>query len=384
VKVTYGKQQITQEDIEAVISTLKSDFLTQGPKVTEFESAFAEAVGSKFAVAINNATSALHLAFKILNKDLQRKVISTPLTFVASTNCVLFEGGQVDFVDIDPKTLNLDLNQLEDKVKKNTSSYQGVVAVDFAGLPVDTENLKTITEKYGLWAIEDACHAIGGAFKDSNREIVKCGSSRNVDITAFSFHPVKHIATGEGGMLTTNDEKTYKLLLKLRSHGMERDSMNFSESSHGGWYHEMQSLGYNYRMPDINAALGTSQLKRLSDNIKKRNLVAKKYKTSLAGLPLKFQEFDEEKMLNAYHLFVVQTEKRKELFDFLKSHEIYSQVHYLPVYWHPYYQQLGFKKGLCPHVEKYYNNCLSLPMYHSMTDTEQDFVIGKINEFFSK
>jgi UDP-4-amino-4,6-dideoxy-N-acetyl-beta-L-altrosamine transaminase len=384
VKIPYGKQSITPEDIEAVVKTLQSDFLTQGPHVNQFEEAFAATVGSKFAVAFNNATAALHLAYKVLNKGNGKKVLTTPITFAASSNCVLFENGQVEFVDIDPISFNIDLHALEEKIINNPTDYQGMVIVDFAGLPLDTEKFKVLAAKYNLWIIEDACHAIGGYFKNSQGEKIRTGSSIYSDLSIFSFHPVKHIATGEGGMVTTNDEITYKRLLKLRSHGIEREEKNFSELSHGGWYHEMQELGYNYRMSDINATLGNSQLKRIESNVQRRNEVAQKYKMAFKSLPVKMQVYDEDKIYNAYHLFVIETDKRKELYDFLKSKEIYTQVHYLPVYWHPYYQSLGFKKGLCPKAESYYSRCLSLPMYHSLTEIEQDYVIQSVREFFNQ
>lgn len=384
MKIPYGKQSITQDDIEAVVKTLQSDFLTQGPAVAEFEETLAKAVGSKFAVAFNNATAALHLSYKVLNKDLDKKVLVTPITFAASSNCVLFEHGQVEFVDIDPKSFNIDLNLIEEKMKKNPNDYQGMVVVDFAGLPINSEDLRFLADKYNLWIVEDACHAIGGSFKNSKKEIIKCGSGVYSDITSFSFHPVKHIATGEGGMLTTNNEKHYHHLVKLRSHGIERNPDLFKEPNHGGWYHEMQELGYNYRLSDINASLGNSQMKRLVSNVERRNEIAKNYKQGLKNLPLFFQEYDEEKMYHGHHLFVIQTDKRAELYNFLKLNEIFTQVHYLPVYWHPYYQGLGFKKGLCVNAESYYSKCLSLPMYHSITDIEQAYVIQKISEFFSK
>lgn len=384
MKIPYGKQHITDEDIAAVVKTLKSEFLTQGPAVAEFEKAFAESVGSKFAVAFNNATAALHLGFKILNRDITKKVICTANTFAASSNCVLFEGGIVEFVDINPKSYNLDLDLVEEVLINDPTGYQGIIPVDFAGLSIDMERLRKIADKYNLWIMEDACHAIGGGFLDSKNNFIKCGSSIYSDITSFSFHPVKHIATGEGGMLTTNNEKHYQMLLKLRSHGIERNEKLFSTPSHGDWYHEMQELGYNYRMPDINAALGLSQLFRMKSNIEKRNTIAKRYKESLRDLPITMQSYDEEKSVNAYHLFVIETDLRKELYDFLKVNQIYSQVHYIPVYWHPYYQSIGFKKGICPNVESYYKRCLSIPMYHSISDSEQSFVIEKIREFFKK
>lgn len=381
LKIPYGRQEILAEDIEAVVQTLKSDFLTQGPAVSEFEKAFAEKVHSKYAVAINNATAALHLAFKVLNKDLSKKVLVTPITFAASSNCVLFEKGHVEFVDIDPKTFNIDLDLLEKRIEANPQAYQGMIVVDFAGLPVDTEKLRKLANKHKLWIIEDACHAIGGVYLESRKTSVTVGSAEYSDLCIFSFHPVKHIATGEGGMITTNDEKLYKHLLKLRSHGIERDSSQLMEASHGGWYHEMQELGYNYRMPDINASLGLSQIRRLSSNIEKRQAIAKRYLEQLKDLPIKFQEAPSG-FANAYHLFVIQTEKRKELYEFLKAKDIYCQVHYIPVYWHPYYRTLGFEKGLCPNAELFYGRALSLPMYHAMTTSEQDYVIRSVREFF--
>ncbi len=384
MKVPYGRQSIEREDIEAVVNVLTSDFLTQGPTVQKFEEEFAKAVGAKYAVAFCNATAALHVGFKVLNKDIKKKVLATPITFAASSNCVLFENGQVEFVDVDPKTFNIDLNKVEEILKKNPGAYQGIIPVDFAGLPVDTEELRKIADRYNLWIMEDACHAIGGGFYDSKNQFIKCGSGVYSDLTVFSFHPVKHIATGEGGMVTTNDEKSYKHLLKLRSHGIERNAELFAEPSHGGWYHEMQELGYNYRMSDINAALGLSQLKRLSVNIENRQRIAQKYKEYLQGSPIKRQEYDEKKFLNGYHLFVIQIEKRKELYDFLKENDIYSQVHYLPVYKHPYYQQNGYADTKLANAESFYSKALSLPMYHGMTDGELEHVLKTLKKYESR
>ncbi len=384
MKVPYGKQEILDEDIEAVVRVLKSDFLTQGPAVVAFEEAFARQVGSRYAVSFNNATAALHTSFRILNRDLKKKVLVTPITFAASSNCVLFESGKVEFVDINPVTYNIDLNLLEEKLKRNPADYQGMIVVDFAGLPLEMESFRTLASQYNLWIIEDACHAIGGSFVNSEKEVTKVGSCLYSDLTIFSFHPVKHIATGEGGMVTTNSEAHYRQLLKLRSHGIERDPAKFAVPAHGGWYHEMQELGYNYRMSDINAALGASQLTRLSSNIERRNAIADRYKESFRDLPLSFQKYDEKNIVNAYHLFVVETGNRKELYEFLKSQDIYTQVHYLPVYWHPYYQGLGFQKGQCPLAESYYEKCLSLPMFHGMSDEEQCYIIEKVHEYFNE
>jgi len=381
MKIPYGRQTITEEDIQAVVDVLKSEFLTQGPAVLKFEEEFAKMVDAKFAVAFCNATAALHTGFKVLNSDIKKKVIVTPNTFAASSNCVLYERGQVEFVDIDPKTFNLDLDKVEALISKNPDNYQGIIPVDFAGLPVDVEKLKLISERYNLWIMEDACHAIGGGFYNSKKEFIKCGSGKYSDLTVFSFHPVKHIATGEGGMITTNDEKLYKHLLKLRSHGIERDPNLFEVTAHGGWYHEMQELGFNYRMSDINAALGLSQLHRLGKNIEQRLTFASTYKNFFKDTSISFQSYDEEKFINGYHLFVIQVDKRKELYDFLKSKNIYSQVHYLPVYKHPFYQKNGFKNIVLPRVENFYNKALSLPMFHGMSNSEQEYVMETINAF---
>lgn len=381
MKIPYGKQSITQNDIDAVISVLKSDFLTQGPTVSKFEEEFAKTVGAKYAVAFCNATAALHTGFKVLNNDLSKKVIVTPNTFAASSNCVLYEKGQVEFADIDPKTFNIDIEQVEKIVSQNPEAYQGIIPVDFAGLPVDMERLREVAEKYGLWIMEDACHAIGGGFYNSKKAFIKCGSGIYSDLTVFSFHPVKHIATGEGGMVTTNDEKMYKHLMKLRSHGIERDERLLKEKAHGGWYHEMQALGFNYRMSDINAALGLSQLRSISSNIEIRNAIANKYKNYLRDSKISFQQYDEHKFVNAYHLFVIQTNQRKELYDYLKTKDIYSQVHYLPVYKHPYYQENGYKGVKLEKVEDYYNQTLSLPMFHSLNDEEQSYVLNHLSKF---
>ena len=384
MKIPYGRQSIGQDDIDTVVEVLKTDFLTQGPYVSRFEEDFAKSVGAKYAVAFCNATAALHTGFKVLNRDLSKKVLVSSITFAASSNCVLYEKGNVEFVDINPKNFNLDLNIIEEKLKKDPNGYQGIIPVDFAGLPVNTEELRKLADRYNLWIMEDACHAIGGGFYNSQNEFVKCGSGKYSDLTVFSFHPVKHIATGEGGMITTNRLESYKHLLKLRSHGIERDESLFDVPSHGGWYHEMQELGFNYRMSDINAALGWSQLRKLESNIHNRDNVAKKYKEAFASTSVSFQQYDEKKTLNAYHLFVIQNEKRRELYDFLKENGVYAQVHYIPVYKHPYYQKNGFKDVALAHAENFYAKALSLPMYHGMGQPQIERVIELVKAHLTK
>ena len=284
--IPYGRQWITESDLEAVNNVLQSDFLTQGPAVKKFEDDFAEYVGSKFAVSVNNATAALHLSALVLNVSSGKKVLTTPITFAASSNCVRFCGGDVEFVDIDPVTYNIDLDALEKKlVSSKKGTYVGISPVDFAGLPLDMERLKTIADRHGLWIIEDACHAPGAEFQAKSGKWFRTGSSDFSNLTVFSFHPVKHIACGEGGMITTNDEKLYKHLLKLRSHGIARDPSELIKND-GGWYHEMQELGYNYRLPDILCALGSSQLKKANEGIKRRREIADYYNKELSKLPL--------------------------------------------------------------------------------------------------
>lgn len=382
--IPYGKQKIEDQDIQAVVRVLESDYLTQGPTVAEFETAFSIKLGAKFAVSFCNATAALHTCVKILKRDSSKKVLVTPITFAASANCVLYEGGQVEFVDINPANFNIDIALLEETLSKNPERYQGIIPVDFAGLPVDMEKVSNVAKKYNLWIIEDGCHSIGGEFRNSAGEWVKVGSGKYSDFTVFSFHPVKHIATGEGGMVTTNSEEFYHRLIKLRSHGIERDHLRFVSPSQGGWYHEMQELGFNYRMSDINAALGLSQLRRLEDNIQKRNKIAQKYQTFFKKWDCQFQDFDSGKFRHAYHLFVIQQKHRRQLYDFLKEKSIFTQVHYIPVYKHPYYQNLGFSSVHLASAENYYQKALSLPMYHSLTEDQLDYVLAKFIEFWNQ
>lgn len=380
--IPYGKQDITQQDIDAVIDALKSDFLTQGPQIAAFEKEFANYIGCRYAVAVSNGTAALHLAAIALGVNSNSKVITTPITFAASANCIAYCGGRVEFVDIDPVTFTIDLNKLENLLKHNPlGTYQGIVPVDFAGYPVDLEKLRAIANKYNLWILEDACHAPGGFFTDSKGAKQLCGNGKFAEMAIFSFHPVKHIATGEGGMITTNDEKLFKQLSILRTHGITKDP-NLLIENHGGWYYEMQSLGYNYRITDFQAALGSSQLKRASTGIRKRQDLAARYNEGLKNSSLILPSV-KSGMNHAWHLYVVQTERRLELYNYLHSKNIKVQVHYIPVHIMPYYRALGWKHGDFPVAEKFYSQCLSLPMYPSLTLEEQDYVIQSINDFFA-
>lgn len=386
--IPYGRQHITQEDINAVVETLQSDFLTQGPKVAEFEEKFASYIGSKYAVAVANGTAALHLCALALGVNENSRVITTPITFAASANCVRYCGGSVEFADIDPETGLLDIEKVRLKLQSQPKGYYtGIIPVDFAGMPVNLEEFRKLADEFGLWLIEDACHAPGGFFTDSKGEKQNCGNGNYADLAIFSFHPVKHIATGEGGMITTNNPELYQKLLTLRTHGITRDPAKMREN-HGGWYMEMQELGYNYRMPDMLCTLGISQLNRAEAGLKRRQEIAAKYDAvfrSLSNLkilnPAAYQNDSNSKVQHAYHLYVIQVEKRKELYDYLRTKNILAQVHYIPVHLMPYYQDLGFKKDDFPLAEAYYEMCLSLPMYPALTNEEQEYVIENVLAF---
>lgn len=380
-RIPYGKQQITPEDLKAVTETLQADYLTQGPKIAIFEQDFAAYIGSKYAVALANGTAALHLCAMALNVDSQTNVITTPITFAASANCVRYCGGHVYFADIDPETYTLDVTKTEALIKsKPAGFFSGIIPVDFAGHAVNLEIFSNLADKYNLWMIEDACHAPGGYFTDSTGKKQNCGSSQFADLAIFSFHPVKHIACGEGGMITTNDEMLYKKLLVLRSHGITQDPALMHEN-HGGWYYEMQELGYNYRLTDIQAALGISQLKRADSGLTKRREIAATYFDALKN---KSYILGQSGVMDghAYHLYIIQVENRKELYDYLRSKNIFCQVHYIPVHTLPYYQSLGHKKGDLPVAEDYYAHCLTLPIYPTLKLEEQQYVIDTIHAFY--
>jgi UDP-4-amino-4,6-dideoxy-N-acetyl-beta-L-altrosamine transaminase len=383
--IPYGKQHITAEDIEAVVDCLRSDFLTQGPKVAAFETGFAKYIGAEYAVAVTNGTAALHLSALALNVSKGCRVITTPITFSASANCVLYCGGEISFCDIDPITGLMDLDKLESMLAgKPAGYYSGVIPVDLAGFPVNMERVKDLADKYRLWIIEDACHAPGGYFTDSAGKQQSCGNGVFADLAIFSFHPVKHIATGEGGMITTNNKALYDRLLVLRTHGITKNPEHMSKYD-GGWYMEMRELGYNYRISDILCALGISQLKRSDDGLKRRHAIAARYDEAFEGgerikplTPSGTAGLLESGIKHAHHLYVVQVENRRRLYDHLREHQIFAQVHYIPVHLMPYYRDKGWATGDFPVAEKYYEHCISLPMYPSLTNEEQEFVISKV------
>jgi UDP-4-amino-4,6-dideoxy-N-acetyl-beta-L-altrosamine transaminase len=379
--IPYGGHLITDEDISSVVKVLKSDFLTQGPSVKLFEDSFADYVGSKFAIAVSNGTAALHLCTLALGLKPGEKVITTPITFVASANCVRYCGGEVEFVDIDPETYLIDLNKVEDLLKKDTKGvYKGIIPVDFAGRANNLEEVRKLADEYGLWIIEDACHSPGGYFNDSLGKIQKCGNGNFADLAIFSFHPVKHIAAGEGGMITTNNETLYKRILNLRTHGIQQDLTKRLKFD-GPWYYEMQELGYNYRLTDIQAALGSSQLNRAHFGIERRKEIAEKYRNAFID---KNFIYGQSGIVDghAYHLYILEVENRNELFKYLRDKDIFCQVHYIPAYRMPYYESNKDKKVFYSNSEKYYERCISLPIFPHLTLQEQDYVIKTICEFY--
>lgn len=367
-----------------VHDTLQSDYLTQGPKIAEFEHAFAGAVGAQYCSMVSNGTAALHLCAMALGIEQGDQVITTPITFVASANGFRYCGAEITFCDINPDTFLLDLDYLEALLSDSPrGTYKAVVVVDFAGYPFDTERLRTLAEVYDLAIVEDACHAPGGYFTDSTGLQERCGAGHYADLTVFSFHPVKHIATGEGGAITTNDKKLFDKLTLFRTHGITKDA-HLMEENHGGWYYEMVDLGYNYRITDFQAALGIEQLKRLDWSVERRNKIAQKYNEAFADLPQIATPQVEDGVLHAYHLYVIQTNDRKGLYDFLRENHIYAQVHYVPAHLMPYYKKQGYKRGDYPVAEAYYDRCLSLPMFPTLTSEEQQYVIDKVKEFVSR
>ncbi len=384
--IPYGRQHIDQADIDAVTAVLTSDFLTQGPVVPAFEQAVAKVVSANYAVAMNSATSALHVACLALGLDKDDYLWTTPNTFVASANCALYCGASVDFVDIDANSLNISIDVLANKLveaEKTGKLPKIVVAVDFAGRPCDWPALRRLADQYGFFLIDDASHAIGA---DYNGQML--GGAAWADITIFSFHPVKIITTAEGGMALTNSETLANKLRLLRSHGITRDPAWLEQPDTGLWYYEQQALGYNYRMTDIQAALGLSQLAHLAEWIARRRQLAHQYQTQLAELPLILPSFDSFAH-SAWHLYVVQldTEKtslsRRIVFDALRAANIGVNVHYIPVYWQPYYRQLGFERGLCPNAENYYQRAISIPMYSGLSDEDQSKVVNRLATILS-
>ena len=378
--IPYGRQHIDQDDIDAVVSTLQSDFLTQGPIVKQFEEQFSTYIGAKYAVAVSNATAGLHLANLALGLKKGDRIITTPITFAATANSARYCRAEVWFADIDPDTYLLSLESTRNLIEsKPKGFFKGIIPVDFAGLPVNMEAFRALADEYNLWLIEDACHAPGGYFIDAKGEQQMCGNGNYADIGIFSFHPVKHIACGEGGMITTNSDELYHKLVTLRTHGITKVAMS---ENHGGWFYEMQQLGFNYRLTDIQSALGITQLAKNHKGVERRNEIAKKYKSAFKD-KIKHQDLPQG-FYNAHHLFVIEVEQRKALYDFLRTKNIYAQIHYIPIHTMPYYKQIGYEGADLKHAENYYSKCISLPMYPTLSKTEQEYIINTIFEFLDE
>ena len=381
--IPYGRQNITEADIDAVVNVLRSDWLTQGPMIDQFEQAIANYCGAQYAVAVSNATAALHLACLAIGIGPGDILWTSPNTFVASANCARYCGANVDFIDIDPQTYNLSVRSLETKLEtaaKNGTLPKVILPVHFAGQSCEMQAIETLAETYEVKVIEDASHALGGKYQ--NKPIGSCQFS---EMAIFSFHPVKMITTGEGGMVVTNSPELYQKLKQLRSHGITQDPNLMTQESPGPWYYEQQILGFNYRLTDIQAALGTSQLQRLDHFVKRRQEIADRYHEKLQGLPIE-NPIVLPSNQSSYHLYVIRlkldqlTRSKSEIFSELRQKGIGVQVHYIPVHTQPYYQKIGFKLGQFPKAEFYYQEALSLPIHYDLDDKEQDYIVQALKE----
>ena len=381
--ISYGKQYIDDADIAAVVETLKSDCLTCGPKITELEEKLCRITGVKYAVAVSNGTAALHLAAMAAGFGEGDEVIVSPITFAASANCILYCGAKPVFADLNPETYNIDPASVEKLITPNT---KGIVAVDFTGQAIEHDAFRAICEKHNLVLIEDAAHAIGTKYAGQ-----PVGSI--ADMTCFSFHPVKTVTSGEGGAITTNDEATYRKLLRIRSHGITRDREEMVHPTDAAWYNEQVELGYNYRMTDIQAALLISQLDKLPAFSDRRKEIVAEYDAAFAEMPEIQVQKEIPQSDTTRHLYILRLNldrlncDRRQFFDALHAENIYSQVHYLPVYWHSHYENLGYEKGICPNAEAYYMSSMSLPLYYSLTDEQVELVIAavkKVVEYYRK
>ena len=386
--IPYGRQHIDDDDLDSVVKTLKSDFLTQGPKILEFENLFSEYVKSKYSIAVNNGTSALHLCCLALGLKPGDKIICPTITFAASANCVKFCGGEIIFCDINPNTYLMNLDHLQELLIHH-SDIKGVITVDFAGRAVDLEIVRRLSKKFGFWIIQDSCHSPGGYFNDSLGNKQFCGNGNFADLAIFSFHPVKHIACGEGGMVTTNNKKLFNKIKLLRTHGITKnpslflDSSNFFKKNekYPSWYYEMQELGYNYRLTDFQAALGISQLNKAKNGIEKRKKIAAKYYNAFKN---KSWIINQSGIIggHAYHLYIILVDKRDELYKKLRENNIYCQIHYFPLHLMPYYYNL--KKNNLKFSEFYIDHCITLPIFPTLNKEMQDKVINEIVGFYEK
>lgn len=371
----YGHQCIDNEDIKSVVEVLKSDWITQGPKIKEFEEAIAKFTGAKYAAALSSGTAALHAACFAAGITPGDEVITTPITFAASSNCILYSGGRPLFADIKEDTYNIDAGEIERKI---TSKTKAIIPVDFAGQPADVDEIYEIAKEHNLIVIEDASHALGAEYKGK-----KVGSLS--DLSIFSFHPVKHMTTGEGGMLVTNNKGFYERLLMFRTHGITKNKAKLIKNE-GPWYYEMQELGYNYRITDFQCALGLSQFKKLDKFIKRRREIVKRYNEAFKNIEEIVIPYEKPEVKSAWHIYVIRlkldklSSTRKEIFEALRAENIGVHVHYIPVYYHPYYQELGYQKGLCPKAERYYEEAITLPLFPKMSDNEVEDVINAVRK----
>lgn len=367
--IPYGKQTIEQDDIQAVVDVLQSDFLTTGPKIAEFEQTVADYVGAKYAVAISNGTSALHAACFAAGIGPGDEVITTPLTFAASANCVLYCGGTPVFADVDPKTYNIDP---EDIRRKITDRTKAIIAVHLAGQPCDMDAIHSIAREHGLIVIEDGAHALGSVYKGK-----KVGSMS--DMTTFSFHPVKPITTGEGGMIVTDNEDFYKKMILFRSHGITRDDSMMTRND-GPWFYQQFDLGYNYRITDIQCALGCSQMKKLDRFLARRKEIVARYNEAFADCDNIITPYQLSDTESGWHLYIVQVKNcdRRQVFEAMREKGIGVNVHYIPVYMHPYYQEHGYENVHCANAEEIYSHIISLPLYPGLTSEQQDYVIDTL------
>lgn len=379
--IYYGKQSIDEADIQAVEEVLRSDFLTQGPAIEKFERSVAAYCGVKYAVAVTNATSALHIACLAAGLGKGDILWTSPITFVASANCGLYCGASVDFVDIDEKTYNMSVDALEDKLrqaKKENQLPKIVVPVHLAGQSCDMKRIRELSAEYGFTVLEDASHGVGADYLKT-----KVGSCAFSDMTVFSFHPVKIITTGEGGMVLTNDKDLYERLILLRSHGITRDPAKMTHEADGPWYYQQIALGFNYRMTDIQAALGASQMIRLDEFVARRRALAARYNALLKDFPL----VTPDVMKGAdpsWHIYIVRMvfgqigKTKRQIFEEMKERGVVLNLHYIPVHRQPYYEKLGFRQGDFPHSEKYYEEAFTLPLYYSLANDEQDYIVESL------
>jgi UDP-4-amino-4,6-dideoxy-N-acetyl-beta-L-altrosamine transaminase len=385
--IPYGRQFLDKRDIKSVNSVLRSDWLTQGPKVKEFEQALAEYCGAKYCVAVASGTAALHIAAIVSGLKEGNEAVTTPITFLATSNSVAYCGAKPIFADINEDTINISTEEI---LKCISSRTKAILPVHFAGLPCDMPRISNIAKKHGLTVIEDACHALGAEYY-SNNKWIKVGSCKHSDMTILSFHPVKHITTGEGGAILTNSRVFFEKCLIFRNHGMIKNAKMFRKPpqilrDRGAWYYEMQELGFNYRITDIQCALGCSQLHKLDGFIKRRREIADIYTDMFSGMEEVILPIEPKHFRSAWHLFVIQTRtanKRRPLFNFLRNKGIGAQVHYIPVYLQPFYRnKYGYSQGMCPNSEKYYSRAISLPMYPRMKNSDIRYVVNTVKDFY--